>query len=218
MLPQRESHHGLWHRASNFLLHTYLQVPHLKIFFIISSVLTSPVHSGDVVHVGAVGRKGLQKCSRKAPCIRVSEELAQLCKAGKSSFHRNCLQGGQKAWQKHKAVFHLPLEYYLFILPPQKSLSQPSLNTREIWHPGSSLPSRFRLQGRSRLLSAWVQGVCKAVQGWPGVSVSACQHGRAWMLKGIPCIIRDWESMEARSWGLIRSGKSHRWKKKWLQS
>lgn len=183
MLPQRESHHGLWHRASNFLLHTYLQVPHLKIFFIISSVLTSPVHSGDVVHVGAVGRKGLQKCSRKAPCIRVSEELAQLCKAGKSSFHRNCLQGGQKAWQKHKTVFHLPLEYYLFILPPQKSLSQPSLKTREIWHPGSSLPSRFGLQGREAGCSqhgcreslqscarmAWGQCIC--LPTWEGLDV-----------------------------------------------
>lgn len=28
----------------------------------------------------------------------VSEELGQLCEAGKGSFHRNCLQDGQRAW------------------------------------------------------------------------------------------------------------------------
>lgn len=72
-------------------------MPHLKIFIIIvlSSVLTSPVHSGNAVHVSAVGRKGLQNCALGR--LPVSEELAQLCKAGKGSFHRNCLQGRQKA-------------------------------------------------------------------------------------------------------------------------
>lgn len=46
-------------------------------FLILSSVLTHSVHSGYVVHVGAVGRKGLQMLSRKVPCLRRASTAMQ---------------------------------------------------------------------------------------------------------------------------------------------
>lgn len=62
----------------------------------------------------------------------------------------------------------------------------------------------------------------KSLQSCPGlgVSVFAYQHERVWMWEVTSCVIREWESMVAllRDWMLIRFDKSHRWKKKWLQS
>lgn len=109
-------------------------------------------------------------CRSSLGRIRLSEELAQLCKAAKGSFHRNCLQGGQRALQQQQGSGSAAPGVFLIYSP---AIKEPFLALRDLT-PGFFFAQRFGLQRRSRQLSAWVQEVsAKLYKSGLGVSVFA---------------------------------------------
>lgn len=167
VLPQNES--PLWTLTQSFSFFTAhslkVQVPHLKIFFsLFCSYLSSSFR--ECCSCECSGQKRAAEVLQEESLFQKSQHsCARLAKAAFIGIAFRVIRGHDGS---SKAVVHLPLEYYLFVLLPSKSHSQPSLNMRDLTSRFFFAQQIWAVGEKQAALSMGAGSLCKAVKGWPG--------------------------------------------------